>query len=146
MTKQPVIYVDTSVWVAMHAREARTAQLQDWLEQQELPRLCCSEWVKTEYASVLSIKRRRGDLSEEAFAGAHHAFAQLCIAGPVWIDVETHDFLTAAGYCADPDAGLRAREGLHLAVAVRTRCEALFSLDDLMNQNAKRLGLGVIEL
>lgn len=140
-----MIYVDTSVWVAMHAREARSAEVQDWFGNQEPAALCCSEWVKTEYASALSIKHRRGDLNDIEFAGAHRAFARVCAAGPIWFDVERPDFLTAAGYCADPAAGLRAGDGLHLAVAVRTRCEALFSLDTLMNLTAKRLGLRVVE-
>jgi predicted nucleic acid-binding protein len=141
-----MIYVDTSVWVAMHAREPRTAQVQDWLEGQDLAALCCSEWVKTEYASALSIKFRRGDLSHTDFADAHHAFARLCVAGPIWLDVEAPDFLAAAGFCAEPDTGLRAGDGLHLAVAVRTRCEAFLSLDNLLNHNAKRFGLRVVDL
>ncbi len=140
-----MIYVDTSVWIAMHVRESRTAEVQDWLEAQEISTLCCSEWVKTEYASALSIRRRRNELNAADFADAHRAFAQLCVAGPLWLDVEPPDFLTAAGYCADVDSGLRAGDALHLAVAVRTRCKALFSLDKLMNLNARRLGLGVVE-
>jgi uncharacterized protein len=141
-----MIYVDTSVWVAMHAREPRSASVQDWLEDQDLVELCCSEWVKTEYASALSIKYRRGELNSADFADAHHAFARLCVAGPIWLDVETPDFFAAAGYCAEPASGLRAGDGLHLAVAVRTRCEGFFSLDKLLNQNAKRLGLSVVDL
>lgn len=140
-----MIYVDTSIWIAMHAREARTTDVQNWLESQQLGALCCSEWVKTEYASALSIKRRRGELNDADFTDAHRAFARLCVAGPTWLDVEPPDFLTAAGYCADADSGLRSGDALHLAVAVRTRCEALFSLDNLMNSNARRLGLGVVE-
>ena len=140
-----MIYVDTSVWIAMHGREARTANVQDWLERQEITALCCSEWVKTEYASALSIRRRRKELTDADFADAHRAFAQLCVAGPLWLDVEPPDFLTAAGYCADADSGLRSGDALHLAVAVRTRCAALFSLDKLMNLKARRLGLDVIE-
>lgn len=141
-----MIYVDTSVWVAMHAREPRSEQVQDWLQDQDLAGLCCSEWVKTEYASALSIKYRRGELNRADFADAHHAFARLCVAGPIWLDVETPDFLAAAGFCAEPDTGLRAGDGLHLAVAVRARCEAIFSLDDLLNHNAKRLGLRVVDV
>jgi uncharacterized protein len=141
-----VIYVDTSVWVAMHARESHSQRVQDWLEHQELAQVCSSEWVKTEFASALSIKYRRGELIGADFSDAHHAFARLCVAGPVWLDVDPPDFLAAAGFCAEPDTGLRAGDALHLAVAQRSKCEAFLSLDNLLNENAQRLGLRVIRL
>ena len=141
-----MIYVDTSAWVALHVNEAHTARVQEWLETQDVGELACAEWVKTEYASALSIKKRRGDLSAAHFTEAHHAFAQLCVAGPVWLDVQPEDFLAAAGLCVEPTTHLRAGDALHLAVAQRSKCEAFLSLDNLLNENAQRLGLRVIRL
>ena len=141
-----MIYVDTSAWVALHVSEVHTVQMQDWLETQEIGELSCAEWVKTEYASALSLKRRRGDLNAENFTQAHRAFAEICVAGPAWLDVLAEDFLAAAGLCADPQTSLRAGDALHLAVALRSKCEGFLSLDAVLNENARRLGLRLVRL
>ncbi len=139
-----MIYVDTSAWVALHVNEEHTIRTQDWLEAQEVGDLACAQWVKTEYASALSLKRRRGDLSAEQFAQAHRAFAEICVAGPVWLDVLAEDFLAAAGLCVDPTTHLRAGDALHLAVALRGKCDSFLSFDTVLNENAQRFGLRVI--
>ncbi|MET0543700.1 MAG: type II toxin-antitoxin system VapC family toxin [Variovorax sp.] len=139
-----MIYVDTSAWVSLHVNEARSTAMQDWFETQPVQDMACAEWVKTEYASVLSMKKRRGDLDDRNFELAHQAFAQICVAGPVWLDVQTEDFFAAAALCVDGSTRLRAGDALHLAVARRARCEAFLSFDNLLNENAQRLGLRVI--
>jgi len=53
-------YVDTSVWVALLAREAPAAALAQWLAT--APALCCADWTQVELASALGIKHRRGDI------------------------------------------------------------------------------------
>jgi uncharacterized protein len=141
-----LIYVDTSVWIAQHTPEMQTAAINNWFDRTDVEVMVCSDWVKTEYASGLAIKRRRGDLDEAAFDGAHREFARLCEAGPHWIEVSRGDFLVAAKLCGDPPRGLRGGDALHLAVAVRTGCKCLLSLDNLLNRNATACGLQVIQL
>ena len=140
-----MIYVDTSVWVAFFVNEIHTARVQAWMSAHEVMGLACADWVKTEYASALSIKSRRGELDRDRFTHAQLGFGEVSVGGLTWLDVEPPDFVSAASFCADPAAGLRASDALHLAVALRTHCEGLFSLDKLMNQNAGRLGMRVIE-
>ncbi len=141
-----MIYVDTSAWIALQLRESKTEAVQAWVERNGMAGLVCSEWVKTEYASALSIKRRRGDIDDGHFERAHRAFGKICVAGPTWLAVETQDFFEAARLCADPSTKMRAGDALHLAVAVRCQCEEFLSLDAVLNDNAKRLGLGTITL
>jgi uncharacterized protein len=145
-SKEILIYVDTSVWVALQLREAKTEAVQAWIEARGMAELACSEWVKTEYASALSIKRRRGDIDDDHFARAHHAFAKICVAGPRWLSVETQDFFEAARLCADPVSKMRAGDALHLAVAMRCQCTDFVSLDAVLNQNAQDSGLSTITL
>ena len=141
-----MIYVDTSAWIAHHTTETATAAVQSWFAQQVFSDLACSEWVKTEYASGLSLKMRRGELTDAQFSEAHQVFAELCVAGPVWMAVEKQDFFEAARLCVDFACGLRAGDALHLAVALRTRCRGFLSLDGVLNKNAARCGLHLIEL
>lgn len=141
-----MIYVDTSLWVALHVREAKTEAVQAWVEARGMAGLGCAHWVKTEYACALSIKRRRGDMDDALFERAHRSFAKICVAGPTWLAVETQDFFEAARLCADPAVKMRAGDALHLAVAMRCQCTEFLSLDLVLNDNAKRLGLGTITL
>lgn len=141
-----MIYVDTSVWIALQLREAKTEAVQAWVEAHGMAGLGCSQWVKTEYASALSIKRRRGDINDDHFERAHSAFGKICAAGPTWLAVETQDFVEAARLCADPATNMRAGDALHLAVAMRCQCTDFLSLDQVLNDNAERLGLGAITL
>ncbi len=139
-----MIYVDTSVWVALYVNEVHTDRVQHWMASHEVNELASAEWVKTEYASALSVKKRRGDLDDDRFTRAHHGFAEICAGGPCWLEVQTADFLAAAGYCVAADSRLGAGDALHLAVAVRCRCKAVLSLDHVMNDCAPSLGLEVI--
>lgn len=141
-----MIYVDTSVWVALQQREAKTEAVQAWVEARGMTRLACSGWVKTEYASALSIKRRRGDIDDDTLARAHRTFSQLCVAGPRWLSVEAQDFVEAARLCADFATRIRAGDALHLAVAIRCQCEEFFSLDAVLNDNAQKSGFRTITL
>ena len=128
-----MIYVDTSVWIALQLREAKTDAVQAWFVEHGMSGLACSEWVKTEYASALSIKRRRGDIDEDHFTRAHQTFRKIWVSGLTWLTVETPDFTEAANLCANP-------------VALRYQCTEFLSLDIVLNDNAKRLGMGRITL
>ena len=141
-----MIYVDTSAWIALQLREPKTGAVQAWVEVHGMAGLACAEWVKTEYASALSIKRRRGDINDDHFERAHRTFGKICVAGPTWLAVETQDFFEAARLCADPANKMRAGDALHLAVAMRCQCTEFLSLDRVLNDNAERLGLGAITL
>ena len=141
-----MIYVDTSAWVALQTHEAQTQAVQAWIEAHGMAGLACAEWVKTEFASALSIKRRRGAIDDDHFERAQSAFEKICLAGPTWLSVETQDFYEAARLCADPATKMRAGDALHLAVAMRCQCTEFLSLDIVLNDNAQRLGLDAITL
>lgn len=136
-----MIYIDTSVWIAQHTLETHTEAVQAWFSSNDVAAMSSCEWVKTEYASALSIKLRKRAFDRRAFDAAHARFAELCAAGPLWLGVADADFTEAARLCGNPESGLRAGDALHLAVALRMGCEALCSLDDVLLRNAGQLGL-----
>jgi uncharacterized protein with PIN domain len=55
-----MLYLDTSLLVAVLTKEAETGRLQCWLGQQPIKDLTVSDWVATEFSSALSIKLRTG--------------------------------------------------------------------------------------
>lgn len=141
-----MIYVDTSVWIALQLREVKTEVVQAWFMAHGVKGLACSDWVRTEYASALSIKRRRGDMDDICLTRAHQTFSKICTSELTWLNIEKQDFVDAANLCANPAYKMRAGDALHLAVAMRCRCTELLSLDTVLNDNAKRLGMNTITL
>jgi predicted nucleic acid-binding protein len=109
-----MIYLDTSVVVALLTPEERSAQALDWFGQSREP-LISSDWLITETHSALGIKQRHHGLS----SGARQA----------------------ADLLQDPGLGLRAGDALHLAVALHSRCTHLASFDSRMQQAAVVLGM-----
>ena len=58
-----MLYLDTSLLVAVLTHEARTAEMQEWLAAQAVDELIVSDWVVTEFSSALSVKVRTAQLS-----------------------------------------------------------------------------------
>jgi|GEM_PF-119743 predicted nucleic acid-binding protein len=138
------IYVDTSVWVALLAREAPAAALSLWLAQ--APPLCCANWAELELASALGIKHRRGELSLGAARSICDVFASMMVYQVQQVPVHAADVTLARGLCMDMGRGLRAGDALHLAVAMRLQCSHFFSLDHNLNRNAEAAGLHLVSL
>jgi uncharacterized protein len=137
-------YVDTSALVVMFAREARAEALLGWLARHPRRQMCVSDWTVTEFASALAVKRRRGDLDEDAMADAWLEFDNACGSLLRVAPTSGEDFGNAARLCLQVDGGLRSGDALHLAVASRLACESLISYDITLNKNAKAGGLAVI--
>ena len=60
-----MIYLDSSVVVALLTPEERSAQALDWFAQSREP-LISSDWLITETHSALGIKQRHHGLNSEA--------------------------------------------------------------------------------
>ena len=135
-----MIYVDTSVVVALLTREERSAQALEWLEQCREP-LISSDWLITETHSALGIKQRHHGLSPQARQAAAEQFERLLRGGIELRSLDRGRFRQAAELLQNPGLGLRASDALHLAVALHSRCSRLASFDGRMQQAATALGL-----
>jgi len=73
-----MLYLDTSLLVAVLTNGAETERMQHWLGQQPVDDLALSDWVATEFSSALSIKLRTGQIG-----AAHRAdcSGDICTAG-----------------------------------------------------------------
>lgn len=140
-----MLYVDTSVVVALLAREPRTAAAKSWYAALgEAP--AAADWCVTEVASALSIKVRTGQLTPAKAKAAWAVFEQLARGGLRLVAVSRSAFREAAALASDHRQGLRAGDALHLAVAREIGAGRLATLDGSMAAGAKRLGFALEEI
>lgn len=132
-----MLYVDTSVLVALCANEAKTAGVVKWYAgcTQELASAAC---CVTEFASAMGLKQRTGQLTEEQAQTAWLRFERMCANDLQLLPVEMMTFHRAAMLTMQASAGLRAGDALHLACAIANKAQGMVTLDAVMAKNAKR--------
>jgi prevent-host-death family protein len=111
-----MLYLDTSVLVALLTNEAKTRRVQVWLGQQDPDDLVITDWVVAEFSAALSIKLRTGGIEVDHRAEALAMFTRLCNANLTVLPVSRLQFHMAARFADQYGLGLRAGDALHLAV------------------------------
>lgn len=137
-----MIYLDTSVAVALLVPEPRTADVQAWFAGLAEATFA-SDWLLAEFASAISIKQRRGELSDANAKLVHKEFDMLAAGGLRIIPVSRSAFREAAHLARQHRHGLRAADALHLATALEAGAASMATLDAVLAANAKRLKLKV---
>lgn len=135
-----MIYLDTSVAVALLTPEPRTADVRTWFAGLEDAPVT-SDWLIPEFTSAVAIKLRRGELTEAHAKQVHKEFDLLAANGTRLIPVSRTAFRQAAELARQYRHGLRASDALHLAAALEAGATSIATLDGIMASNAKRLKL-----
>jgi len=138
-----MFYVDTSVWVAAIAEEAKSDDVRSWLGRFDSEEVVISDWVVTEFSSALSLKIRTGQIRLEQRAAALSAFSNLVSDSLSTLPVKTRHFRSAALFTDNHLTGLRASDALHLAVAAENGA-AVCTLDATMASAGPLLGIETI--
>jgi predicted nucleic acid-binding protein len=138
-----MIYLDTSVAVPLFVHEAHSATVDAWFES-NTEALVASDWIRTEFASALALKQRRGEITAAQARGAWEGFESLCAAGLKLAPVSRQAFDKAASLARVSNSGLRAGDALHLAVALETGAARIATLDAVLAANAGRHGLAAV--
>lgn len=113
------IYIDTSLLVAYYAPEVLSAKAQQELVSASAVGL--SWLVRTEVASALAKKRRRGELATAEVSRLLDRFEEHVSAGLFrLLPVDGEDYEHAYRWIQRESLSLRTLDALHLAVAVRT--------------------------
>jgi len=138
-----MIYVDTSVMVALLTTEPKTPQVAAWYAGlNEIPTV--SDWILPEFSSALSIKVRTSQLSEQLAKNSRDEFDLLIDGGVRLVAVSREAYRKADGIVRAHQIGLRAGDSLHLATALELGASHMATLDGNLAANAKRQGLEVI--
>ncbi len=140
-----MLYVDTSVLVALCTNEVRTADVLKWYAACT-DELASAAWCVTEFASALGIKQRTGQLTKPQAQTAWTQFERTCANDLQLLPVETMTFHKAAMMAMDAAAGLRAGDALHLACAIEAHAQGIVTLDAALAKNAKRFKLKPLAL
>lgn len=132
-----MLYVDTSVLVALCTNEEKTADVVNWYADCT-EELASAAWCVTEFASAMGLKQRTGQLTQEQAQTAWMQFERICANDLQLLPVEATTFHKAAVLTMDASAGLRAGDSLHLACAMQAKAQAMVTLDAVLAKNAKR--------
>lgn len=132
-----MIYLDTSVVVAVLTGEAQSLAVTASLRRQQPGQLWISLWTRTEAAGALAAKVRGGQLRRNRLSQALDDLGN----GP-WrvIDVQARDYDRAASWAAQLPLLLRGGDALHLAIAHRADFQ-IATFDGGMAKAAALLGL-----
>ncbi len=137
-----MVYVDSSVLVALHLNEPRSADVARWYAACS-DELVSAMWCVTEFASALGIKQRTGQITQAEEQEAWQRFERLCANDLQLMTVAPATFHRAAVLTLDAATGLRAGDSLHLAAALDAKAKNMATLDGVLAKNAKRLKLNL---
>jgi len=131
-----MLYVDTSVLVALCTHEPKTMDVVRWYESCT-DELVSAAWCVTEFASAMGLKQRTGQFNEAQAQTAWMQFERVCANDLQLLPVETMTFHKAAVLTMKSAAGLRAGDALHLACALEAKAKGMVTLDLVLAKNAK---------
>ena len=138
-----MVYVDTSVLVALFTNEAKAERIANWIAE-ETRSLVSGDWCVTEFASALSLKQRTSQTTLRQSNAAWKVFGQFCEGHLRLLPLDREVFSQAAHLVRNGKNGLRAGDALHLALALRVKTAAFFTLDVRLAESARQRKLPVI--
>ncbi len=138
-----MIYIDTSVLVALIVTEPHSAAVGRWYARTRSD-LVSAVWCVTEFASALGIKQRTGQLDLQQAQAAWARFGRLAAHDLRLLPLDPPQFERAAMLTLDSSDAPRAGEALHLACAEQAGASRIATLDAAQSNNARRMKIAPI--
>lgn len=132
-----MIYIDTSVFVALCTRESKSKAVETWYEKVN-GELVSSVWTFTEFASALAIKERTLQISSQHSRNAWKLFEKICSHDVELFPVKANAFYSAGLLTLDAKSNLRAGDALHLSAAREIKSKLIVTLDKVLAKNAEK--------
>ncbi|WP_296810531.1 type II toxin-antitoxin system VapC family toxin [Thiocapsa sp.] len=124
-----MVYLDTSFIAPLAIAEETSDSVETFVMTLLPGDLATSLWTRVELASLISRKRRMGELSDTQAEAVRRELARLLEESFLLLVPTTADFALAARYLETPASGLRAGDALHLAIAAGQGAETILTLD-----------------
>lgn len=137
-----MIYLDTSLLVALHLEEQHSEAAWSWFEAKADEEFLYSDWTNLEFASALSRKVRQRTLSPEQRVEVETAFDLIKGRSFSYVQMKTEHFRLAEAMVKLAETGLRSGDALHLAIA-NDHNATVATLDQIMASAAARFGIRV---
>ena len=137
-----ILYLDTSLLVAVLTAEADGGRVEEWLRSHS-EALVVSDWVVTEFSAALSIKLRMKQIDVERRFAALASFSRLCVDNFSLLPVERRHFRGAATFAERYERGIKGGDALHLAVAF-DHGATLCTLDRRLSEAGPSLGVATL--
>jgi len=138
-----MIYVDTSIFVALCTSEPKSDTVDKW-HNNSSAKMISSTWAFTEFSSALSLKVRTNQITEKQSREAWKKFDTLCQNDIELLPIEHNAFYSAGLLVIDSKSNLRAGDALHLAAAKAFKAKSIITLDEVLEKNASRLKIKAI--
>lgn len=138
-----MIYLDTSAAVPLFVPEVATERVLAWYAS-SADALVSADWILPEFASALSLKERRGEITAEQSQLVWSEFLAFSDNGLRLVPINRKLFRDAAARVLDAASGLRAGDSLHLATAIEIGATGFATTDATLAANARKMGLPTI--
>ena len=138
-----MIYVDTSIFVALCTSEPKSDAVDKW-HNNSSAKMISSTWAFTEFSSALSLKVRTNQITEQQSREAWKKFDTLCQNDIELLPIESKTYYSAGILVIDGKSNLRAGDALHLAAAKAFKAKSIITLDKVLQKNASRLKIKTI--
>ena len=138
-----MMYFDTSFLVPLILPERTSDSITAYLRGLDSDRFATSHWTKVEFSSLIARKVRADGMDIKRAAQADAQFEAMVEGSFLVLLPQALDFNLAKQYLSKYDAGLRAGDALHLAIANNNRAGTIYSLDKTFLRAGNILGLPV---
>ena len=138
-------YFDTSFLVPLILPEETSDPIARFFADLAGENLAVSHWTRVEFSSLLAREVRMGGLSAEAAREADARFEAMVDESFAVLLPSGEDFNLTKEYLGCFETKLRAGDALHLAIATNRGAEAIYSLDKVLLDAGKRLGVPMSE-
>lgn len=140
-----MIYLDTSVLVALLTKEGSALAIMRWYAKNDREAFVTADWSLTEFSSALALKVRTKQLTPKQAKAVLKTFETFIGGGVRLLSVSRQAFEHGARLIQSMD-GLRAGDALHLSVAIEAGATEFATLDRLLGEKASEAGLALTKL